>query len=226
MNWDENLTLIEYCAAEYGDKLCIIGNTGSNSTRECISATKEGFAAGMHGALQINPYYGKSSAKGVKYHLDAAMEFGPAVIYNVESRTAQDISPELVEYLAKNPNFAGMKECGGHERIKQYADQGILCWSGNDDECHDSKWNYGGHGVISVTSNVLPSVMRRLMDTKDDELNAKVMPFMNWLFMEPNPIGLNTVSAMTGAAQPVFRAPYMPYDLDKREAAIELLSGF
>ena len=43
MNWDENLTLIEYCAAEYGDKLCIIGNTGSNSTRECIKATNEGF---------------------------------------------------------------------------------------------------------------------------------------------------------------------------------------
>ena len=58
------------------------------------------------------------------------------------------------------------------------------------------------------------------MDSQDDELNDKVQPFMNWLFMEPNPIGLNTVSAMTGAAQPVFRAPYMPYDLDKRKQVI------
>jgi 4-hydroxy-tetrahydrodipicolinate synthase len=75
-----------------------------------------------------------------------------------------------------------MKECTGHERIQEYADKGILSWSGNDDECHESRWNYGGHGVISVTSNVLPGVMRRLMDVEDPELAAKVLPFMNWLF--------------------------------------------
>ena len=49
------------------------------------------------------------------------MEYDIAVIYNVVSRTAQDISPEIVEHLAKNLNFAGIKECGGHDRIKQYA---------------------------------------------------------------------------------------------------------
>ena len=51
MNWNEHLSLIEYCVSEFGDKLAIIGNTGSNSTRECIHATREGFKAGMHGAL-------------------------------------------------------------------------------------------------------------------------------------------------------------------------------
>jgi len=69
MNWDEHLSLIEYCAATYGDKICIIGNTGSNSTRECIHATREGFKAGMHGSLQINPYYGKSNRKGIIFHI-------------------------------------------------------------------------------------------------------------------------------------------------------------
>jgi 4-hydroxy-tetrahydrodipicolinate synthase len=61
MNWEEHLTLIEYSVDMFGDKLTIIGNTGSNSTREAVQATKEGFRAGMHGSLQINPYYGKSS---------------------------------------------------------------------------------------------------------------------------------------------------------------------
>lgn len=69
MNWDEHLSLIEYCVSEYGDKLCIIGNTGSNSTKECIRATEEGFKAGMHGSLQINPYYGKSNRKGIIFHI-------------------------------------------------------------------------------------------------------------------------------------------------------------
>jgi len=69
MNWDEHLSLIEYSASTYGDKLCIIGNTGSNSTRECIHATREGFKAGMHGSLQINPYYGKTNKKGIIFHI-------------------------------------------------------------------------------------------------------------------------------------------------------------
>lgn len=51
MNWEEHLTLIEHSAEKWGDNLCIIGNTGSNSTREALIATKEGFRAGMHGAL-------------------------------------------------------------------------------------------------------------------------------------------------------------------------------
>jgi 4-hydroxy-tetrahydrodipicolinate synthase len=67
-----------------------------------------------------------------------------------------------------------MKECAGHERIKLYADEGIKCWSGNDDEAHESRFKYGGHGVISVTSNVLPAAMRRLMDFEDSDLNAKI----------------------------------------------------
>jgi 4-hydroxy-tetrahydrodipicolinate synthase len=58
--------------------------------------------------------------------------------------------------------------------------------------------------------------MRKLMDTQDKELNAKTQPFMNWLFLEPNPIALNTILAMTGMAHPVFRAPYYPYDTEKR----------
>jgi len=54
----------------------------------------------MHGSLQINPYYGKSSEKGMKFHIESAMEYGPAIIYNVPSRTAQDIPSEIVYELA------------------------------------------------------------------------------------------------------------------------------
>ena len=65
-----------------------------------------------------------------------------------------------------------MKECSGHERIKLYSEQGILCWSGNDDEAHESVFKHGGHGVISVTSNVLPAAMRHLMEVEDPDFNA------------------------------------------------------
>jgi 4-hydroxy-tetrahydrodipicolinate synthase len=119
-----------------------------------------------------------------------------------------------------------MKECGGHDRIKLLSDKGIKCWSGNDDEAHESRFKYGGHGVISVTSNVFPAAMRRLMDVEDLELNAKLQPFMNWLFDQPNPIGINTFFAMNGAAKPIFRAPYWPYDEEERNKVIGLLKDF
>ena len=64
------------------------------------------------------------------------------------------------------------------------------------------------------------------MDFEDPELNEKIQPFMNWLFMQPNPIGLNTVHAMTGASSAVFRAPYWPYDQDMRKDVIALLKDF
>lgn len=102
-----------------------------------------------------------------------------------------------------------------------------MCWSGNDDECYESRWKHGGHGVISVTSNMLPGVMSKLMTTESaSDLNDKVQPFMGWLFDEPNPIALNTVMAMTGGASPVFRAPYWPYAKDKREEGVKHLEPF
>jgi 4-hydroxy-tetrahydrodipicolinate synthase len=227
MNWDEHLTLIEHCSATYGDQLAIVGNVGSNSTMESFKAAQEGFRAGMHGALIINPYYGKTSPAGVRFHLEQVMDLGPSIVYNVPSRTAQDIPPEIMLELAKHENFAGVKECTGHERIAQYAAEGILCWSGNDDECFESRWKHGGHGVISVTSNMLPGVMSKLMTSESaGELNDRVQPFMSWLFDEPNPIALNTVMAMTGGASPVFRAPYWPYAKDKREHGAKCLEPF
>lgn len=62
------------------------------------------------------------------------MDEGPTIVYNVASRTGQDITPDLVMRLAEHSNFLGMKECSGKERIEQYAKEGIVCWSGNDDE--------------------------------------------------------------------------------------------
>ncbi|WP_338366209.1 4-hydroxy-tetrahydrodipicolinate synthase, partial [uncultured Pseudoalteromonas sp.] len=210
MNWEEHLMLIAHSANKYGDKLLIVGNTGSNNTREAIKATKYGFASGMHAALQINPYYGRTSIAGVKEHFKRVLDIGPAFIYNVAGRTGQDLTPDIIEPLAKHPNLIGVKECGGNERIAHYEQQGIACWSGNDDEAHDARHVHKAHGVISVTSNLIPGLFRQLMDTKNDALNTSLQPLMNWLFCEPNPIAINTAMMMTGAVNPVFRLPYVP----------------
>ena len=65
MDWDEHIMLISHTVNVFRDNLLVIGNTGSNSTREALHATEQGFAVGMHASLQINPYYGKTSAAGL-----------------------------------------------------------------------------------------------------------------------------------------------------------------
>lgn len=224
MSWDEHVMLIGHTVNCFGGSIKVIGNTGSNSTREAIHATEQGFAVGMHAALHINPYYGKTSLEGLISHFDCVLSMGPTIIYNVPTRTGQDIPPHVIHTLAESPNLAGVKECVGNDRVKQYTDNGIAVWSGNDDQCHDARWNYGATGVISVTSNLVPGLMRELMfGGKYPSLNSKLMPLIEWLFHEPNPIGLNTALAQLGVARPVFRLPYVPLPRAKREEFVNLV---
>lgn len=225
MTWDEHIMLIGHTVNCFGGKIKVIGNTGSNSTREAMHATEQGFAVGMHAALHINPYYGKTSMEGLIAHFESVLSMGPTIIYNVPSRTSQDIPLHVMHSIAESANLAGIKECVGNERIKQYTDNKIVVWSGNDDECHDSRWSYGANGVISVTSNLVPGLMQQLMfKGENPSLNSKLVPLMNWLFKEPNPIGLNTALAQLGVARPVFRLPYVPLPLDKRIDFVHLVN--
>ncbi|WP_440056645.1 4-hydroxy-tetrahydrodipicolinate synthase (plasmid) [Pseudoalteromonas sp. T1lg65] len=225
MNWEEHLMLIAHSANKFGDRLLIIGNTGSNNTREAIKATEYGFASGMHCALQINPYYGKTSTPGVVAHLNKVLDVGPAFIYNVPGRTGQDLTPDIIEPLSQHQHFVGMKECAGDARIAHYEAKGIACWSGNDDQAHDSRHHSQSHGVISVASNLIPGLFRQLMDEPNAELNQSLQPLMDWLFCEPNPIAINTALIMTGKVNPVFRLPYVPLSKSQQQQGIALISA-
>lgn len=225
MSWDEHIMLIAHTVNQFGDRLTVIGNTGSNSTREALHATEQGFNVGMHASLQINPYYGKTSNKGMAAHLKAGLAEGPGIVYNVPARTSQDIPDEVIEELSQHENFLGVKECTGNDRIANYTKKGIVCWSGNDDEAHDARHIAGAAGVISVTSNVIPGLFSSLMDARDDELNEAVQPLVSWMFREPNPTGLNTMLSMMGACKPVFRMPYMAYEKEWREEGVQLLEA-
>ncbi len=224
LSWEEHLMLIAHSVHKYGDKLLIIGNTGSNNTREALKATENGFASGMHAALQINPYYGRTSQAGVIEHFNQVLEKGPAFIYNVPGRTGQDLTPDFIEPIASHRNFIGVKECAGNERIAYYENKGIACWSGNDDECFTGRHQCKSHGVISVTSNLVPGLMRQLMDENVPEVNEQLQGLMKWLFCEPNPIGLNTAMMMTNAVAPIFRMPYKALTLEQRQQGLQLLS--
>ncbi|KAK9802844.1 hypothetical protein WJX73_006666 [Symbiochloris irregularis] len=225
MSWDEHVMLIAHTVNAFGDKLLVIGNTGSNSTREALHATSQGFAVGMHAALQINPYYGKTSITGLIRHFNSTLDEGPAIIYNVPGRTGQDIPDDVILQLANHANFLGVKECTGNLRIENYARQSIKCWTGNDDEAHAGRHQHGAQGVISVTSNLIPGLFSALMRDPDPGLAQSLDALCNWLFCEPNPIAINTALAMCGAIRPVFRLPYVPLNRIQREEGAVLLQN-
>lgn len=226
MSWEEHIMLIAHTVNCFGGKIKVIGNTGSNSTREAIHASEQGFAVGMHAALHINPYYGKTSLDGLVAHFQSVLSMGPTIVYNVPSRTGQDIPPHVIQTLAQSTSLAGVKECVGNDRIKEYTGNGIVVWSGNDDQCHDARWGYGATGVISVASNLIPGLMRDLMfGGKNPTLNSKLLPLIDWLFHMPNPIGLNTALAQLGVVRPVFRLPFVPLPLEKRIEFSNLVKG-
>lgn len=224
-SWEEHLVLIAHTKSQFKDRCVVVGNTGSNCTAEMVNATKKGFAVGMDCSLLINPYYGKTSARGIVMHLEAALKFGPAIIYNVPGRTAQDITPEIMSQVADHEYFVGVKECMGFDRIKTLTGMGMAVWSGNDDECHRTRHEAGAMGVISVTSNIVPGLFKQMMTERNDAVNEKLGPLFKWLFAEPNPIGVNTMCMMLGLAKPVFRLPYTPRALEKREEATEILKA-
>ncbi|MEW5317593.1 MAG: hypothetical protein WDW38_008878 [Sanguina aurantia] len=224
MSWDEHIMLIAHTVNVFGSQLAVVGNTGSNATREALHATEQGFAVGMHASLQINPYYGKTSRAGLLTHFNAVLNEGPAIIYNVPGRTGQDISDSVVHEIAGHSNFLGMKECTGNARIANYTAAGINCWTGNDDEAHEARHAAGATGVISVTSNILPGLMHSLVHgPHNPELNASLQELISWMFCEPNPISINTALSMCGLAKPIFRLPYVPLEHAQRVTGAPLL---
>jgi len=87
------------------------------------------------------------------------------------------------------------------------------------------RWDYGARGVISVVSNLIPQLAHKLLfDGRNVELNKKLMPLINWLFVEPNPIGLNTALAQLGLIRPVFRLPYVPLSIAKRREFVQMVN--
>ena len=224
LSWDEHLMLIAHAAHAFGKKLLIIGNTGSNNTKESYNATYHGFLAGMDCALLINPYYGKTSKDGLLLHFNKVLELGPAIIYNVPARTAQDITPEVMIELARGKNFVGVKECMGNQRILEYWQRQIFCWSGVDEQAGEAVHKHHALGVVSVAANVIPSQMSSLLAVANEELDQSLQPFFRWLSSEPNPIPLNSILADMRLIKPSFRMPYCHLSFEQRELGLKLLA--
>jgi 4-hydroxy-tetrahydrodipicolinate synthase len=201
----------------------VIAGTGSNNTEEAVEFTKHAEDAGAAGCLLITPYYNKPNVRGLKEHIakiGGAVDI-PLILYNIPSRTGQNISAETqIELAAEVPNLKGAKEASGDLKqvgtiIQMAADQGLdFAVMAGDDFLTLPIMSLGGKGVISVTSNIVPKDMCAMVAAmskneveKAQEINIKLYPLFDSMFLETNPIPVKKAAELMGLPAGNVRLP-------------------
>ncbi|MDO9558541.1 MAG: 4-hydroxy-tetrahydrodipicolinate synthase [Syntrophales bacterium] len=199
LSHEEHDKVIEIAIDAVNKRVPVIAGTGSNSTAEAIRLTRHAYKAGADGALMVAPYYNRPTQEGLYQHYKAVAEAVPIpiIIYNIPGRTGVNINPDTLARLAKIKNIVGVKEASGS--IKQMSDVISLCGPNFDVLSGDDLFtlplmSMGGHGVISVISNVAPADMAGLVDAfaagdlkKAQALHFKMSGLIDALFLETNP---------------------------------------
>lgn len=231
----EHKEAIKFCVERVGGKVPVIAGTGSNDTAYAIELTRYACEVGADAMLLVTPYYNKATQKGMieTFRTIADASTKPCILYNVPSRTGCNLLPESVAVLAEHPNIVGIKEASGN--ISQIAEIAALTkgkidiYSGNDDQIVPIM-SLGGKGVISVLSNIMPKetsyMCRAFMDGKIEEsreLQLRLLPLVNALFSEVNPIPVKAALTAMGFCENYLRLPLTPMDKDKEQKLIELM---
>lgn len=206
----ERKETIKFVVDSVNRRIPVIAGTGSNNTHASIEMSKYAESVGVDGLLVINPYYNKTSPKGLIEHFKAIATSvsTPIVVYNVPSRTGMNISPKALLELSNLPNIVAVKEASGN--ISQIAEIKALCgnkidiYSGNDNEIIPTL-AIGGIGVISVLANIIPKDVHDICELfmngeikKAQDLFLKTIPLTNALFIETNPIPVKTALNLMG----------------------------
>jgi 4-hydroxy-tetrahydrodipicolinate synthase len=200
-------------------RIRVIAGTGANSTREAIDLTRCAKEIGADAALLVTPYYNKPTQEGLYLHHRAVAEAVdiPQILYNVPGRTACDMLPETVIRLAEVDNIVGVKEATGDlERVRQIREgcgAGFALFSGDDATACDFML-LGGDGVISVTANLAPRLMREMCDAalagdreRAHAVNQRLDALHRDLFVQSNPIPVKWGAAELGLCQKGIRLP-------------------
>jgi len=169
LSTDEHKRVVELCIETARGRVPVIAGCGGNATPKVIELLRHAKTVGADGALVVTPYYNRPSQEGLYRHyaaLNEAVQI-PIVVYNVPGRTGSDIANETVARLAQLPNIVGIKDATGDlaraSLMRLQCGEDFILLSG-DDPTALGYVAHGGHGVISVTSNVAPEACAALMN--------------------------------------------------------------
>ncbi len=219
VSFNEHCELIKYAVNASQGRVPIVAGTGANSTQEAIDLSVYAKDVGADLGLSVVPYYNKPTQEGLYEHFKAIAETVdfPQILYNVPGRTVADISNETVFRLSKIENIIGLKDATADlERFTELidlVDRDFAIYSG-DDATALGLMMLGGHGVISVTANVVPKLLSQMCDFvfKGDwesakEANQRLLMLNKYLFAEANPIPVKWALNQMGKLPTGIRSP-------------------
>ncbi len=235
LSYEEHNRVVDVVVDAAKGKVPVLAGTGSNSTWEAIMLTKHAKEAGADGALLVVPYYNKPTQAGLYQHYKRIAEEIdlPQVIYNIPSRTSVNMLPETMAKLVKVKNIVGVKEASGNleqiARIIELAGKEFLVISGDDSLTLDIL-KLGGVGVISVTSNLVPDRVAKMVDSfrsgdieTAKKINDELAPLFKALFIETNPGPVKMAMNWMGMAAGGLRLPLVELEPENQEKLRKVL---
>lgn len=218
---EERRRVVELCVAYSAGRIPVIAGTGTNATASTIDLQRHAKTVGAEAGLVVAPYYNKPSQDGIAAHFEAvanAVEL-PIFVYNIPGRSVVDISVQTMARIAKHPNIIGVKDATGDmarvTRQRLACGEDFIQLSGEDASALGYN-AHGGHGAISVTSNVAPALCARFqtacLEGRWDEartLNDQLQPLHEALFAAPSPAPSKYALSLLGLCEAEVRLPLL-----------------
>jgi len=222
LSHDEHMRVVEICAETARGRVPVIAGAGSNSTEEAIGLTRHAKEVGADAVLSVAPYYNKPTQEGIYRHFAAIAEAVdiPLIIYNIPGRSVVEISVETMGRLTRIANVIGTKDATGNvgrlTRERAVVRQDYIALSGDD--CTALGYAaHGGHGSISVTSNIAPRLMADFHNhclagefAKAAVIQDKTMALHDALFIEASPAPTKYAASLLGFCTEDVRLPIIP----------------
>jgi 4-hydroxy-tetrahydrodipicolinate synthase len=230
LSHDEHKQVVEWCVKVVNGRVPVVAGAGSNSTKEAIELSRHAEKAGADAVLVVTPYYNKPTQEGLYQHYKAINDaIGiPIIIYNIPARSVIDMSVDTMKRLFELPNIAGVKDATANvirvSQQRQAMGPDFNQLSGEDASALGFM-AHGGHGCISVTSNVAPRLCAEFQGAclKGDYASAlafqdKLMPLHTALFLETNPAPTKYALSILGKCDETVRLPMVPVAASTRSA--------
>ena len=221
---EDQVKVIAYTVEKVAKRVPVIAGTGTNNTEHVLRNTRAACEVGADAILVVTPYYNKATQNGLIKHFTTVADAStvPMIMYNVPGRTGCNLLPKTVAKLAEHPNIAAIKEATGN--MAQMVEIMHLCgdkldvYSG-EDALTVPMMAMGGKGTISVLSNVVPKQAVAMTDAclagdyaAAAKLQCDLLPLINALFCEVNPIPAKAATAAMGFGKEILRLPLTPME--------------
>lgn len=234
---EERKEVIRYTIDRVAGRVPVIAGTGTNNTAHAIDYSVSADRMGADALLVVTPYYNKATQNGLIAHFTAIADRvdKPIILYNVPSRTGCNLLPATIAALCKHPNIAGVKEASGNmsQVVELFASCGeeIAVYSG-EDALTVPFLSMGGSGTISVLSNVVPELAVAMTDAffagnlaEAARLQCRMLPLINSLFCEVNPIPVKAAVSAMGFGEEILRLPLTKMSSPARETMLAQMRG-